>query len=415
MSRTSSPCPAVAAEMSRPLVASRPNGGRTHRYAGTSMWQIRSATSVAEAEALRATWQAMGFTEAKADMDRFLVAMQEDGVVRPHVLVAERSGEPRAMLLGRLEHRDVKALFGYATVHRTQLNCLTVLHGGVAGPGRAEAEPRLVAALLGALGRKEADSVLFEYVDVDSALFRDACRMAGNMRRPYSLAIEPHWTCELPGSYDEFLARMPRRKSALRYARKLERELGDRLEVRRYQSAEHLDRVLEDLERVAASTYQRGLGVGFDPARDRELVRLDMQRGWFEAWILYVDSVPRAFEMGTTYRGTYFLAAKGYDPEWAAQRVGNYVALRAWRDLCEDSAVRLVDFGHGDADYKREAATAHRREADLMIHARSPRGIVTNALHSSVTGADRLVRRLAGKDRVARVKRRWRDLRTPGA
>jgi Acetyltransferase (GNAT) domain len=377
------------------------------------MWHIRSATTVAEAEALRATWQAMGFADAEADIDRFLVAIREDGVVRPHVLVAERAGEPRAMLVGRLEHREVQARFGYATVHRARLNCLTVLHGGVAGPGRAEAEPRLVAALLGALGRKEADGVLFKYVDVESGLFRDACRMAGVLRRPYWLAIEPHWTCELPGSYDEFLARMPRRKSALRYTRKLERELGDRLEVRRYQSVEHLDRVLDDLERVAASSYQRGLGVGFDAARHRELARLDMERGWFEAWILYVDAVPKAFEMGTIYQGTYFLAAKGYDPEWAARRVGNYVALRAWRDLCEDPAVRRVDFGYGDADYKREAATAHRREAELMIHARSPRGIVTNGLHSSVTGADRLARRLAGKDRVARFKRRWRDLRTP--
>jgi hypothetical protein len=74
------------------------------------------------------------------------------------------------MLLGRIEHRDVQARFGYATVRRAWLNCLTVLHGGVAGPGLAEAEPRLVAALLGALGGKEADGVLFEYVDVDSAL-----------------------------------------------------------------------------------------------------------------------------------------------------------------------------------------------------------------------------------------------------
>jgi hypothetical protein len=379
------------------------------------MWHIRSATSIAETEALRTTWQAMGFTAVEADVDRFLVAMRDDGVVRPHVLVAERAGEPRAMLLGRLEHRDVQARFGYATVHRARLNCLTVLPGGVAGPGRAEAEPRLVAALLGALGRKEADSVLFQYVDVDSALFRVACRMAGVMRRPYWLASEPHWTCELPGSYDEFMARMPRRKSALRYARKLERELADRLEVRRYQSVEHLDRVLDDLERVAAISYQRGLGVGFDAARHRGLVELDMERGWVRAWILYVDSVPRAFEMGTAYQGTYFLGAKGYDPEWTAQRIGNYVALRAWRDLCEDPAIRRVDFGYGDADYKREAATAHRREADLMIYALSPRGIATNALHSSVTGADRLVRRLAGKDRVARIKRRWRDRRTPGA
>ena len=63
------------AEVRAPLVASRPNGvdPRTRRYLCTSMWQIRSATSVAEAEALRATWR--GWVSPRpADMDRFRVA-----------------------------------------------------------------------------------------------------------------------------------------------------------------------------------------------------------------------------------------------------------------------------------------------------------------------------------------------------
>ena len=246
------------------------------------------------------------------------------------------------------------------------------------------------------------------YVDVDSALFR--ARVGWPPHSPPILARDrAAWTCELPGA-----TRVPgayaERKSALRYARKLERELGDRLRCR-LPEREHLDRVLEDLERVAASSYRGGLGVGFDAARDRELVALDMERGWFEAWILYVDSVPRAFEMGTTY-GAVFPRRERLPTRWARSGWGTTSpcapgAICARTPPCASSTsgtARGLQARGGDGPPAR---------ADLMIHARSPRACDQG---DALVGHGRGPPRTPARRRTASpASSAVADLRTPGA
>lgn len=358
---------------------------------------------------MRGAWDRMAFGSLDAHPDRFLAVLRSrPEVVRPHVLLREHGGEPEAMLVARLEDRVAAARFGYATVHRARLRCLTVVYGGAAG-----AEGDLVGPLLDALRAGEADIVFFHRLPVDSALHREVVRLAPGRLRQRFPPRDRHWTRALPESFDAFLETLPRRRSLQRYARKLGRELGDRMTVARYQAPEDLERVLADLEAVAATTYQRGLGAGFSAERDRALVALGLERGWFNAWVLYVDGEPRAFEYGDVHAGTYHLGGKGYDPDWAQRRVGNVLGLRVWEDLCTDPSVESVDFGFGDADYKREVATHGWDEIDLTIHAPTVRGLTIAVLHSAVTGADRLARRVAGRERIAQIKRRWRARRTP--
>lgn len=354
---------------------------------------------------MRDAWERMPLGSLDAHPDRFLAVMRaRDEVLRPHVLLRE----PDTMLVARLEDRVAAARFGYATVHRARLRCLTVVHGGTAG------EPAdLVALLLKALRGGEAQAVFFHRVPVDSPLHRAVLGAAPAARRQRFAPGGRHWACDLPESFEAFLETMPRRRSLQRYARKLTRELGDRLTIARYRAPEDLPRVLADLETVAVRTYQRGLGAGFAVDRDRLLVQVGLERGWFNAWVLYVDGAPVAFEIGDIHAGTYRLAGKGYDPDWAERRVGNVLALRVWEDLCTDPAVRAVDFGFGDADYKRDVATRGWDEVDLTIHAPTARGLSLSLGHSAVTGADRLARRAAGRERIAHVKRRWRARRTP--
>lgn len=378
--------------------------------------EVTVARSVEEVERLRPAWEALRPRTLDAHVDVLLAVLRSRAEAeRPHVVVAERDGEPVAMLVARLEDRLAEARFGYATLHRARLRCLTVVHGGLAGrpDALAEAEPLLVAELLRALREGEADAAFFHKLALGSSLHEHAVRLAPGRRRQRFLAVDRHWTRALPATYDELMATLPRRKMLERYARKLAKDLGDRLTVERYRSPEDLDRVLSDLETVARHTYQRGLDAGFNAEHDRELVRAGLRGGWFNAWVLYVDGEPRAFEHGDIHEGVYFLGGKGYDPEWAQRRVGNFVGLRVLRDLCEDPDVGSIDFGFGDAEYKRELGDHSWDEADLTLYAPGARATAVNALHSAVVGADRLARRTVGAERAAQVKRRWRALRTP--
>jgi CelD/BcsL family acetyltransferase involved in cellulose biosynthesis len=376
---------------------------------------VRVARTVEDVEAIRSAWERVAPRHPDADIDFFLdVVRDRPEVIRPHVLLLDDdgAGEP-ALLVARVEERALPARFGYATLWRPGLRCLTVVSGGLTGSERGQ--ERLVTSLLETLGEGDVDALFLHKAVVGSQLHTAATERVGVLRRTRPVVATRHWARELPGSYDEFQKSLPKqlRGNVRRDGRKLVEALGDRLRIDRLNRPEHLERILADLEQVAAKTYQRGLGAGFDAGNDAELVRLGLERGWFNAWVLYVDDGPCAFEIGDVYRGTFFSAAKGFDPDLGRLNVGTFLQMRMFEDLCADPAVERFDFGYGDADYKRRCATQSWEESDLVVYAAAPRPLLVNAVRTAVATADALARRVGGKDRIAWVKRRWRDLRTP--
>ena len=65
--------------------------------------------------------------------------------------------------------------------------------------------------------------------------------------------------------------------------------------------------------------------------------------------------------------------------------------------LCEDPAVNRLDFGFGDADYKRVFADESWTEQDVEVFGRRPRPLGINLVQTSIRGAS------AGRGRP------WRD------
>jgi CelD/BcsL family acetyltransferase involved in cellulose biosynthesis len=383
---------------------------------GCTLDLVRVARTEEEVESLRPQWAALRFGHLDADLDVFQSVVRTlPEARRPHVVVGERDGVPVALLVARLEERELPVRFGYATVLRPRVRCLTVISGGMAGPDGAE-EP-LVGELLASLRRREADVVLFHRVTVGSSLHGQAVTRPSRWSRQRFLVPARHWAMELPPSGDKLLPSLPKklRDNFKSRRRGLEREYGDRMQIRRFDGPEHAADAIADLERIAATTYQRGLGAGFSAERDSELVQLGLERGWFRAWILYLDGAPVAFELGTRHHDTFVVGAKGYDPSTTARHVGWPVQLRMLEDLADDPAIRTVDFGFGDADYKRRLATTGWDETDVLVYGRTARALTANAGSTVVLGTDRLARRLVGKERIAKVKRRWRTLRTPAA
>jgi CelD/BcsL family acetyltransferase involved in cellulose biosynthesis len=375
---------------------------------------VRVCRTIEEVEALREHWA--GFTHPDADLDVFAQVIRDrDDIVRPHVLVAERDGLPVALLAARLEECELPAKFGYATVLRPRLRRITVVTGGVAGDTGACDE--LAEELLAALKRREGDAIALQRIEVGSPLHRAVTDRAANGSRQRFAASAPHHVMDLPASSDELLPALSKsvRDNLKRYSRKLEREYGDRLVMRRFDRPEDIDTMVADLETVAATTYQRGLGAGFTAEHDGPLARIGLDGGWFRAWVLYLDGAPVAFEIGHLCGDSLIISAKGFDPAHGRRHVGKVLQLYLLQDLCDDPAVKVLDFGFGDAEYKQKLATRTWEDTDVLVFGRTARALRAVAGRTVVLGADRLARRLAGADRIASVKRRWRDRRTPAA
>jgi CelD/BcsL family acetyltransferase involved in cellulose biosynthesis len=373
---------------------------------------LRTARSWPELEQLRGAWDELQGRQATTDPELFpLVLDADERVLRPHAVLLERDGRPRALVLARLERLELTARIGYRPVYRPKLRALTVVYGGVLGEVDEADAALLVAELRQELGR-DADLLRFRGLELGSPLHAAASSSGPRALRERSFRPTAHWELDVPESYDAFLASLSKstRDGAKRYSRKLEKDFGERLELRVFRDVADRETVFRDLGSVAAKTYQHGLGVAFAQTEgQRRFATALMERGWFRAYVLYLDGEPVAFWHGHAYRGTFSTGVPGFDRARSELRVGNYVLLRLIADLCADPGIGTLDYGFGDAEYKRRFGTRVRQEQDVHLYAPSLRGLRVNAARSGLAATAAGARRvLARGNALERLKQGWR-------
>lgn len=301
---------------------------------------------------------------------------------------------------------------GYKDVYAPRLRSLTVVNAGVLGDDSEDACRALLGELRRSLETGAADMLRLRNLRIDSPFHRIATTAPVGVARGYRTVPAVHWVLDLPDSFETFLSGLSSstRESVKRYGRKLTKEYGDRLHIQVFRSPSELDQLFEQVSQVAEKTYQGGLGVAFTGDElQRNLTRLAMERGWFRAWVLSLDGTPCAFWHGEAYRGVFRIGIPGYDPAVGHLRVGNFVLMRLIEDLCADDDVHTLDYGFGNAEYKRRFGSRSWQEEDVLVYAITAKGIRINAVRTGVLFSAALARRAFERGSIfARLKREWR-------
>lgn len=389
--------------------------GSPHVPSGSG--RVRVLRSVPELASVRDAWRRLQDDQIVADPDFFEVSQQDPIVVRPHVVLLERSGDVDAMLVGRVERLRLRSRLGYQTVYAPEVRSITVLNGGILGDVDDGGFRRMLACIRGSLADGEADIAIFRYLPVDSPFYRIASTEVPFLGRQHFADSEVRWELELPESVDDILrlSSGKTRQKLMSYVRKLERTYEGRLAVRRYVRPEEIDDFFRAVEAIAPKTYQHALGVALrDTPVQRERTRLALERGWFRGYVLQLDGRPCSFQYGELYRGRFRLGRPGYDPALSHLRVGTYLLLKAFEDLCADETARIVDFGIGEAEYKERFGTTSVREGNVIVYAPTFRGARLNLTRTALESSIRMTKRVAGRGKLARsLKRRFRERAGP--
>jgi hypothetical protein len=354
-----------------------------------------------------------------ADLDYFRASVANAArPARPHVVLIDDEDGPRALVVARVEAAPFPCRIGYQTVYRPTLRTLRVAHGGIAGTMDGAGAAVVADAIATTLGSGEVDVAVVPAVRTGTPLEAALDAVAGRFRRQAFSTPYVHRRLLLPDTFDDLLAARDRRSryNLRRQSSQLEQAFEGELAIEMLRAPEDFDRIVSDLERVAAATYQRALGAGFsDTPERRELVRVALAKGWFRAWVLAIGGEPVAFWQGNAVGDTFFVSSTGYTAEFGPHGVGTYLQLRMFADLCDDPTIDVVDFGWGDADYKKRFGTESWFERDIVLFAPSVRGtrvaITRNLLKAVDHTARGMVTRLG---LVQRLKRGWRQrLRRP--
>jgi CelD/BcsL family acetyltransferase involved in cellulose biosynthesis len=160
---------------------------------------------------------------------------------------------------------------------------------------------------------------------------------------------------------------------------------------------------------VAKKTYQRGLNSGFfDNEEMRQRFTLFAKRGQLRVLMLEVAGMPKAFWLGSVYGETFHSEATGYTPDVKEFEVGTQVLARLLDELIKEG-IRTLDFGFGEAHYKKRFSDHCWREAGVKVFSQTYKGWLLYKYLEIIGRLDDFIRRsLQHLGLFDRIKQSWR-------
>jgi glycosyltransferase involved in cell wall biosynthesis len=373
---------------------------------------IETLRTLEDLDKIRDVWNEL-HRAPSADIDFFKAMVgSRPEVMRPHVMVLMSGDVPQAILVGRLEKTRLNFKVGYKSIFKPRARVLTIVGGGFMGDVSTASSETFVRELLRVLRRGEADAACFENVKLDSALYTVLRTVPPFIFRDHLLEHVRYSSMRLPRTIASLYEKMSPKHSKWirRLPRVLERDHPGQLRFRVFEKPEEAEMLCEDADKIARRTYQRALGVGFvDNEMNRRRLKLEAEKGWLHAEVLYIDEEPCAFWITSLYGRTVYLAFTGYDPKYRKYEPGTILFVRMIQNLINNN-VDIMNFGAGEAFYKERFSDESWEEATMFIFAPTFKGLLVNSIQSFTFLCNRLaadsLKRLGV---LQKLKTRWRN------
>lgn len=360
---------------------------------------VRVITNLDHLEEVRAAWCDWPcHRDADWDVYRNVLA-STPAPATPYVIVVERADKPEAMLVGVASTTSLASKIAYFTLSLPRVRVVTFTYGGFLG-NQSEGNSRLViGSIVQWLRGNQADVAVLRYVRTDSALYTHALNAGSLLMRDHFVETHTHRMMYLPADTEAIYSGLSKehRKHLRSETKRFRAAFGEDLQVERFVLPGELDRLMRDSERIAATTYQRGLGVGFsDSSQIRRLLALEADKGWLRGYVLYVGNRPCAFWIGCVHNDDFLSEYLAHDPEYSKYSPGNYLLGRVMEDLCREG-VKRIDFGIGDAFYKQRFANCSWEEGPVYLYAPTFKGMQAKTMRTIASAVNLLAKRILQK------------------
>lgn len=349
-----------------------------------------------------------------ADWDFYHTIVQtRKEVLAPCVIVAYEGNEIVALVAGRLEATTLPIGIGYAKLANPAVRQIVLITGGFIGPWVREIYSRLQSFIETLLIEHRADLALIAQVRLSSPFHNVLLASPRRQRAIAARDASLHWMMRLPPAWPEFLASRSKKHRywIKRLSNILDRDFPSSWSMKLYSSPDESAFFLKAAEKIADTTYHRGLGVGIraDEQNLRRL-RLEAERGQLRGYLLFLKDKPCAFWYCSIYGKTLHLCTTGYDSSLRHYELGTVLLMKVFQDHC-GSSIEAVDFGLGDAGYKQRFGTENFTETSFYLFARTRRGYLLSVLIWAASRGNDLARGALDKLRLTQfIKTYWRRL-----
>jgi hypothetical protein len=249
----------------------------------------------------------------------------------------------------------------------------------------------------------ETECIHFETVPTDHWL-SEFFLGDGEVQKQYSLhspfGVRKWHLLRIEGSFEDYLGGMggKSRNTLRRKVRQLEKR-DDKLEIRRVDHPAQVPPFLEAASEISRNSWQqRVLG---ERVSDNEQTRRSLmdlaERGLLRSYLLTSGGDPCAFLIGYHYRGVFNSGELGFHQRFADYSPGTVLWYLLLEDLHADPSMTLLNFGMGDAAYKRRFGNAQSSDSSWLVMGRSIRNRLLARSHAAFDGSVELVKRIVGR------------------
>jgi CelD/BcsL family acetyltransferase involved in cellulose biosynthesis len=266
----------------------------------------------------------------------------------------------------RLRDAKLRLRLGDVTVVRLPFRALQLYGDAIVGEN---ADVASACAALSEIGLPY-DGLTLEETPTRSAIWR-ALKQSNKKFLVFERSRTPHYVIDLPSSYADYFQQLSQktRTNVRRGARQLEARLGH-WEVRKFTAPENVLGMVQLIEPIAIKTFHYHL-LGQDLTTSNEqLIRnltIHAQQGWLRGYVLVGNNRPVAYVIGYLVNGCFQYELIGYDPEFANASPGIVLLAQIVEDLINTGTANLLDFGAGDASYKRLFSNRLYEDGELLV------------------------------------------------
>jgi len=368
--------------------------------------------SVQEMEKIKSDWMAMQW-QPDHDYDNFIALLNiRKEIEKPYIIVINNG--VKGIIAGRIENGYMPIKFGYWTLFKMPVRTLTVGYGGISGEIQKQAPEQVRGQIEDVYKDERVDIVVIENININSNLYKLLSNDVNQKKPTLMMPITRQWTITVQATYELYWASLSKnvKKNMKNYSNRLTKKYGQSLEIKKYRNIDEINQLLEDTETIARNTYHRGLGVGFIlNDESRNYYRTMLERDAHRSYILYIDKTPIAFWSATKYKNVFYMIATGFLPEYRDDHIGTYLLLKAIEDSMDDKSVEKIDFGLGDAEYKKIFCDECNELTTLMMYSGNTKGKILYMTSALICKLEDTVKALLNKYKIeGKIKQKWRKI-----
>lgn len=263
------------------------------------------------------------------------------------------------------------------------------------------ADPHLGTQLLDLLLDAEVDCVYMDTVPMEDPFLKSATQPWRKHYLVYAPGGPRPWhLLQIPASSEAYLSRMSSKARAdLKKGKKLATSVGGKLEVTRIDSEHQVGDFLADAVRVSQNSWQYDiLGDRMtDSEEERAWSKSLARAGLLRSYLLKCGDRACAFVVGHQFKGVFHHVEIGYDREFSKYSPGTVLLLMLIQDLCDYAPPTLLNFGMGDADYKRRFGSMQREDTSILVFRKSPKNYLLIRSHALLRFLVRALRGIVKK------------------